>query len=126
MTVNDYELVISEICNFAWSSLNQEELSAAALAYYYFSVQFRENLEIAASLYPDDKQIAHLIKEECDTANLSPWPHVAKINETLNHDEFMRRALLLNPIDPATQARITNAGEQYLQRIRAIDDTVRV
>ncbi len=120
-----YKSVIAEICNFDWGALSEAELSAAAHAYYYFSVQFRENLQVACRLHPDDSQLANLWREECDTDNLSPWPNVAAPYQRLNHDEFMRRVLELSRIDPQTQARIDAAGQQYLSRTRSVDERTR-
>jgi hypothetical protein len=120
-----YKSVIAEICDFDWSALSEAELSAAARAYYYFSVQFRENLEVACRLHPDDPQLASLWREECDTDNLSPWPSVAAPHERMNHDEFMRRVLELSLIDPQTKTRIDAAGQQYLARTRSVDERAR-
>jgi predicted transcriptional regulator len=120
-----YKPVIEEICGLDWVSLNQSQLSAVAWAYYYFSVQFRENLEIAHSMHPDDAQLQSLVREECDTDNLSPWPEVAAPGEKMNHDEFMKRVLQLSPIDPDVQAVIETAGETYLLRTRAAEPHAR-
>jgi hypothetical protein len=49
-----YKRVISEICQLHWASLTVDDLTDVAWAYYHFSIQFRENLEIAIALYPDD------------------------------------------------------------------------
>jgi hypothetical protein len=120
-----YEPVIEEICAFDWPVLNQSELSAAACAYYFFSVQFRENLQIAHSMHPDDEQLQSLVKEECTTDNLSPWPDVAAAGEKLNHDEFMRRLLNLSPIDSDLRATVETAGHRYLAKTRKVDDYIR-
>jgi hypothetical protein len=45
-----YKPVIEEICALNWAALDYSQLSAAAWAYYFFSVQFRENLQIALSM----------------------------------------------------------------------------
>lgn len=121
MNIARFREVISEIATFRWTSLTAEELTAAAWAYYYFSVQFRENLEIAVSLHPDDAKLQDLMAGECDTANLSPWPGVAIEGERMNHDEFMRRALRLSPLSPATREIVQAAGEAYLDRVRGCD-----
>ena len=121
----EYQPVIEEICNFDWGALSEAELAAAARAYYYFSVQFRENLEIACRLHPQDSQLAKLMQEECDTDNLSPWPGVAASDERLNHDEFMRRVLTLSATDPKVQVAIDAAGQRYLFRIRSIKERTR-
>ena len=72
-----YKGVIDEICALGWSRLTEAELTGVAGAYYYFSIQFRENLEIACNLYPADPLLTQLAQEECNTDNLSPWPGVA-------------------------------------------------
>lgn len=120
-----YKPVIEEICGLHWADLNQSQLSAAAWAYYFFSVQFRENLEIALSMEPDDTKLQDLVREECATDNLSPWPHVAAPHEKLNHDEFMRRLLRLSPINNDDQVIIAAAGQRYLSRIRQVADHTR-
>ena len=113
-----YKYVISEIVNLQWHDLDKTDLTAVATAYYYFSIQFRENLLIAATMFPDDDKIQHLKNEECDTANLSPWPGVATPAERMNHDEFMRRTLLLSTLPPEAKNAAEQAGHAYLQKSR--------
>jgi hypothetical protein len=120
-----YKGVIDEICTLGWSRLTEAELTGVAGAYYYFSIQFRENLEIACNLYPTDPLLTQLAQEECNTDNLSPWPGVASPGEKLDHDEFMRRLLKLSPVCRATQHVVEEAGQAYLSRIRSIDATTR-
>jgi hypothetical protein len=120
-----YRTIIEEIANLGWEELSEAELSAVARAYYFFSVQFRENLQVACQLHPGDPQLAKLLLEECETANLSPWPDVAIDGEKLDHDEFMRRVLQLSAIDPAIQRAVDAAGHRYLSKIRSVDDRTR-
>jgi hypothetical protein len=120
-----YNRVIDEICALDWQRLTSHEMTAAAWAYYYFSVQFRENLEIALELYPDDSKLKHLAEEECDTSNLSPWPGVAEPGERMNHDEYMRRSLDLLPISSEKVAGFTSAGRAYLETVRKLDPVAR-
>ena len=49
-----YEQVIDQICNLNWTNLNDEDIIRVAWAYYHFWAQFRECLEIARKMYPDD------------------------------------------------------------------------
>ena len=93
-----YEQVIGEICNLNWVNLTDEDVIRVAWAYYHFSVQFRECLEIAREMYPDDERLLQLDHGERNTDNLSPWPGVARSGEKMNHDEFMRRTLELAKI----------------------------
>jgi glutamate/tyrosine decarboxylase-like PLP-dependent enzyme len=120
-----YKPVIEEICALDWAALDQAQLSAVAWAYYFFSIQFRENLEIAHGMHADDEQLQHLVREECATDNLSPWPGVAAPGEKLDHDEFMRRLLRLSPIDSDLKFTIETAGQEYLTKTRKVDDYVR-
>lgn len=120
-----YETIINEICLLDWPGLSEAELTGAAWAYYFFSVQFRENLQIACKLYPDDPLLKRLEREECCTDNLSPWPRVAALGEKLNHDDFVKRLLGLSPISPDLQQAAEEAGRTYLSRIREIDEGVR-
>ena len=76
-----YEQVIEEICNLNWAKLNEEDLIRVAWAYYHFSVQFRECLEIAREMYPEDERLLQLDHGERNTDNLSPWPGVARAGE---------------------------------------------
>src|ERR1700678_2464552 len=76
-----YQDVIDAICAMAWERLNNDEVLQVAKAYYYFSIQFRESLEIACQLRPDDGKLAELSEGECDTANLSPFPGIAEPGE---------------------------------------------
>ena len=120
-----YRAVIDDVCLLNWTALSSEEMMWVAWAYYYFSVQFRENLGIARSLFPDDDKLRRLEAEECDTDNLSPWPGVAEVAEKMDHDEFMRRTLALTAIDEPRSAQFSAAGRAYLQRIQELDPICR-
>jgi hypothetical protein len=120
-----YEQVIDDICDLNWINLTQDDLINVAWIYYYFSVQFRESLEVARKLYPDDDRLRQLDQGERDTDNLSPWPGVAAIGERMNHDEFMRRTLTLATISETRRRKLTAIGETYLTKIRAMDDDSR-
>lgn len=121
-----YTPVIEEICAFNWPALSAEQMSLVAWAYYYFSVQFRENLLATVAMFPDDPQLMQLWQEECDTANLSPWPGVAEPGEAMNHDEFMLRVLGLSPVPEAARRRAEAAGAKYLAEVRAADELTKV
>jgi len=120
-----YHKTVDEICGLPWQGLSADELVEVAWAYWHFSIQFRENLKIARDLYPEDRKLRQLETEECDTANLSPWPGIAGLGERMNHDEFVRRLLLLTQLDEARQARLEAIGQSYLAQIRAIDPWAR-
>ena len=122
---HEYVHTIHAIGGLAWESLDEQRCVEAAWAYYFFSVQFRENLLIARRLHPGDDKLMDLEREECATDNLSPWPGVAAAGEAMNHDEFMRRALLLSPLDPERQQDFAERGEAYLYATRAVHDAVR-
>jgi hypothetical protein len=121
----EYRRVVDEICAWDWAQLTSEEMVAAACAYYYFSIQFRESLELARLEFPTDEKLIQLEREECNTANLSPWPGVALPGEAMNHDEFMRRTLALQVIPAELRARAQAAGEAYLASTRRLDDLSR-
>jgi hypothetical protein len=108
-----YPKVIDGICQLDWRGQNTEAMVSVAWAYYYFSIQFRENLEIARKLYPEDIKLQQLEREECNTANLSPWPGVATDGEAMNHDEYMRRTLALLPIPSERAAHLTAIGRRH-------------
>jgi hypothetical protein len=120
-----YQQVIDDICCLEWGKLTQEDLIGIAWVYYYFSVQFRESLEIARQLYPDDAQLQELDRGERSTENLSPWPGVANVGERMNHDGFMRRTLGLYKISGPRQGILESIGEAYLTNVRTIDRKVR-
>jgi hypothetical protein len=120
-----YEQVIEEICNLRWTELNEEDLIRVAWAYYHFSVQFRECLEIAREMYPDDERLLQLDHGERDTDNLSPWPGVAKPGEKMNHDEFMRRTLELAKIPEIGRIVLSEIGNKYLKTVRSIDPKIK-
>jgi hypothetical protein len=120
-----YEQVIDDICDLNWSDLSQEDLVNVAWVYYYFSVQFREGLELARAFYPDDDRLRQLDQGERDTDNLSPWPGVAAIGERMNHDEFMRRTLALTTISESRRRNLATIGQVYLTKTRAMDDHTR-
>ena len=106
-----------------WDRLNSDEILQVAKAYYYFSIQFRENLDIACQLRPGDPKLASLRLGECDTDNLSPWPKIAAPGEKLDHDEFMRRLLELQPVPDEEFLEVL--GTSYLNQVRAVDDHAR-
>jgi hypothetical protein len=117
----EYEKVIDAICDLNWSRLSQSDLINVAWAYYYFSIQFRENLEVARSLYPDDERLLELDRGERNTDNLSPWPGVAASGEKMNHDEFMRRTLELTTIEESKRRQLEATGQSYLANMRSMD-----
>ena len=120
-----YHNTIDDICRLEWSTLTSQEMISATWAYYYFSIQFRENLKIACALYPYDEKLKDLEREECDTDNLSPWPAVAAVGERMNHDEYMRRALAMCCLDSDRLCHLIAAGERYLAEVRKLDDVAR-
>lgn len=120
---SSFAQTIDGICHLPWSVLSEPECIDAAWAYYYFSIQFRENLKVARHLYADDEKLLDLELAECDTDNLSPWPGVAVAGERMDHDEFMRRSLALGSIATARQARFKEHGECYLALSRSVDAT---
>ncbi len=120
VTVRADEYAVAKICNLDWWCRTEDQMVAVAWAYYYFSVQFRENLEICFEYYPDDKDILRLKAEECNTSNLSPFPGLALVGEKMNHDEFMRRLLELYEIGAAERQRFEMIGSDYLAEIRDI------
>ena len=120
-----YQQIINQITNLSWTTLNEEDLIRVAWAYYFFSVQFRECLEIACKLYPDDERLLRLDHGERNTDNLSPWTGVAKPGEKMNHDEFMRRTLELTNVPEIGRIVLSDVGNRYLRTVRAIDPYVR-
>jgi hypothetical protein len=118
-----FQAVVDEICELGWEQLDADEVAQVADAYYYFSIQFRENLEIACQLYPLDEKLQELREGECNTDNLSPWPGVAADGEKLDHDEFMRR-LLARQSENRKDA-MAELGEAYLAEIRGRDRIAR-
>ena len=125
VTPYSFNAVIDDICGLRWAALAGDELTEVAWAYYYFSIQFRENLCIARKIYPEDPKLRQLEQEECDTDNLSPWPNVAANQERLDHDEFMRRVLGLMPIDPRRRTYLEEIGRAYLDQVRQIEPQTR-
>lgn len=120
-----YQKIIQQICDLSWPTLDEGGVIDAAWGYYFFSVQFQENLEIARSLYPDDPKLQALEREESNTDNLSPWPGVAAAGERMNHCEFMRRVLALTPVPEAKRHRFEDRGDRYLRAIRKMDPLTR-
>jgi O-acetylhomoserine (thiol)-lyase len=115
--------IIEEICRLHWERVTTDEIMQIAKAYHYFSIQFRENLEIACQANPEDQLLQELHEAECDTTNLSPWPGVADDGERLDHDEFVRRLLRLQPVPD--EARLVRLGEDYLTQVRAVGGITR-
>ena len=115
-----YNMVVNEIVALNWKTLSREEMKDVAWAYYFFSIQFRESLKAALSLHPQDENLQHLAREECATANLSPWPGVASPGERMNHDEFLRRVLSREPVTAERRARLQGLGAEYLCITRSL------
>jgi hypothetical protein len=46
--------IIEAICDLNWEDLSQADLIAVAASYHYFSIQFRESLQVARRLYPNE------------------------------------------------------------------------
>lgn len=118
-----FHSVIDSICRMAWDQLGSDEVMRVATAYYFFSVQFRESLEVARARHPDDEKLAELWHGECETDNLSPWPGVSAAGERMNHDEFMRRVIELHPA--GKDKRLIDTGIGYLRKTRGLDDGAR-
>lgn len=122
----DCDSAIESICRLDWPGLDTDDATAVALAYYYFSVQFREGLRLAQRLRCNDFALDRLIEGECETDNLSPWPGVARVGERMDHDEFMLRVLGLSPVAAEVQEPADAAGRRYLATVRAADPYTRV
>jgi hypothetical protein len=118
-----FERVIDQICRMPWEKISNDEILRVAKVYYYFSIQFRENLAIACQLLPEDENLKKLYREECDTDNLSPFPGITEVGERINHDEFMKRLLQIQPIQQ--QALLEQAGMAYLLQVRQIEPSLR-
>jgi hypothetical protein len=118
-----FEHIIDQICRMPWEKISNHEVLKIAKVYYYFSIQFRENLTIACQLFPRDENLKKLYREECDTDNLSPFPGITGVGERVNHDEFMKRLLLLQPVQQ--EPVLEQAGMAYLLQVRQIDAAVR-
>src|ERR1700733_6380329 len=118
-----FEAIIDDISGMAWEDLTDFELLRVIKAYYYFSIQFRENLEIACRRYPEDVNLKALYLGECNTDNLSPWPEIVGNGGKINHDEFLRRLLGLQTI--AYDNDLEEAGTSYLKEIRQTDNAIR-
>ena len=122
---HDHQPVVDAVAGLPWQLLSRDELIAAMWAYYYFSIQFRESLELACALHPQDPMLLALRAGECDTDNLSPYPGVAHVGERMNHDEFMRRALALVDLDAPISERLARAGCRYLAKTRSFSENAR-
>jgi len=125
ITATSFKKIIDDICDLNWSALSAEELTNVAWAYYYFSVQFCENVGIAREMFPDDPRIAELDAGERNTDNLSPYPGVVAPGEKIDHDNFMRRTLTLTPIDDVRRRRLEAIGAAYLDKVHAADAMTR-
>jgi hypothetical protein len=115
--------IIGDICALSWENIDRAELFSVMQVYYYFSIQFRQNLEIACNMFPEDEKLHTLYVAECNTDNLSPWPGISMNGENLDHDEFIRRALLLQP--ELRSRDLDELGMLYLSKIHSVDDLSR-
>ncbi len=115
--VNGYQTAIDTIRDLHWAQLSHEELTASCCAYYFFSVQFVQCVDIACDLYPTDANLMALRDGECNTDNLSPYPGIAEVGERMNHDEFMRRVCVMAAMDKSEQDRVQKLGLSYLTEV---------
>ena len=83
---------------------------------------FDAGLAVGDRLFAEDERLATLRREECGTANLSPYPGIAATGEAMNHDEFMRRVLAISDIDPIRRAQLQQKGERYLSFSRSLPE----
>ena len=120
-----YEQVIDQICNLNWTNLNDEDIIRVAWAYYHFSVQFRECLEIARKMYPDDERLLQLDHGERDTDNLSPWPGVAKPRRENEPRRIHAQDAELAKIPEIGRIVLSDIGNKYLKTVRAIDPKIK-
>ena len=63
-TVSAEDSAVARICSLDWRDRSEEEMVAVAWAYFYFSIQFRENLEICCDYYPGALALSRLRAEE--------------------------------------------------------------
>jgi len=113
-----FEKVIADICDLNWSGLSQDDVTNVAWVYYFFSVQFCENVGIARALYPEDKALEELDRGERDNRQSLSIPGVVVVGERVDHDEFMRRTLQLTPIEESRRRRLEAIGAAYLEKVR--------
>lgn len=116
---NNYQAVVDKISRMPWATVTADEMMLVLVAYWGFSVQFRESLHAARRLFPDDALLVELEKGECDTDNLSPWPEIATPGERMNHDEFMHRIIQRSVMPAADYQRAMDAVRSYLLFTRA-------
>jgi hypothetical protein len=120
-----YKQIVDDIANLAWEGLTRDDMIAVAWGYYFFSVQFRESLELAREQHPWDERLRELHEGECDTDNLSPCLGVADAGERMNHDEFMRRVLLISGFPQAARTQVEATGHAYLTATRRMPEVAR-
>lgn len=123
--VETHQDVVNEICSLNWRSLSADELTDVAWAYYFFSKQFCQNVGIARVLFPDDQRLVELDAGERNTDNLSPFPGVVGPGEKADHDEYMRRTLMLSPIEESRRRRLEVIGNNYFDVVYSIDSVTR-
>jgi hypothetical protein len=120
-----YQRIIDEISNLNWRGLERHELMKACRAYFYFSRQFVDAVQIACDLYPSDQNLIALREGECDTDNLSPYPGIADKGEKMNHDEFMKRVVDSASLDQAVREQVDSFGHEYLAEVSRTDPLTR-
>jgi hypothetical protein len=125
VSAKSFSGIVDDICSLRWQALSADDVVAVAWAYYFFSVQFRENLEIACELFPQDERLQSLRTGECDTDNLSPFPGIAAPDEKMHHDEFMRRLVVQTGLNERAAERLTASGGRYLHLVRRQDRLAR-
>jgi hypothetical protein len=125
MDVQRYRLIVNDIAGLDWAALSREELRIAAYAYYFFSVQFREGLELACALNPWDTRLMELRTGEIDTDNLSPFPGIAEPGERMDHDEFMLRIVGISELGERAHTHVGLLGQAYLETTRRLPERTR-
>lgn len=116
---------INRVCDIGWETLNEQQMTSAVWMFYFRSVQFRENLEAAIRLHPDNQNLRTLTEEELHTNNLSPYNGIAAEGEYLDHDTFLKRIIETHPIPPEKRQYLENLGKEYLDSMTKMPDEIK-
>jgi hypothetical protein len=117
-----YKVIVEEIKNLNWASLNSKDLQSLMVLSWYSAVEFAESLRITINHHAEDPAFREMAKGELKTGNLS----FDDYHNVGDHSEFLKYFIVKYGIKEKTPARVIKAGEDYLAAVRQLPASIRI
>lgn len=114
-----YKQKVEEIRSLQWEVLSSQELQTLMILSAYAAREFAESLRIAIKLHPRSKKLGEMAKGELETSNLQFGGYTS----TGDHADFLWHSIRTHQLEIPLQ--VYQAGETYLERVRALPPHVR-